>query len=46
MLINEKDEPVSGEGSAVAVAEEEKPVGEGVEPAETARLKKALVDLF
>lgn len=38
------DEPVAGEGSAVAVAveEEEKPV----EPAEIAKLKKALVDSF
>ncbi|XP_062088265.1 plastid-lipid-associated protein, chloroplastic-like [Humulus lupulus] len=35
-------EPVVGEGSAVAVAEEEAPV----EPSETAKLKQALVDSF
>jgi len=41
----EKEEPY-GEGSAVAVAEEEEEEEKKVEPAEIARLKKALVDSF
>ncbi|PON91308.1 Plastid lipid-associated protein/fibrillin conserved domain containing protein [Trema orientale] len=42
----EKDEPVAGEGSAAAVAVAEAVEEKPLEPAETAKLKKALIDSF